>query len=141
MESAMKMQKGFTLIELMIVVVIIGVLTAVALPAYRDYVMRGKLIQATSALTDARLKYEQYFQDHQNSYVGAEAVYCPATTAYFAFICPAPTAFAYSITAVGTGDMALFSYDIDQDNNRNTLSTGWFDPPNTCWITKKGGQC
>jgi len=56
----MKRQKGFTLIELMIVVAVIGILAAVAYPAYQDYVIRSKRGDAMNALAAVRIAQEKY---------------------------------------------------------------------------------
>jgi type IV pilus assembly protein PilA len=50
-----KVQQGFTLIELMIVVAIVGILAAVALPAYQDYTIRGRVTEGLSLAADAKL--------------------------------------------------------------------------------------
>lgn len=126
--------KGFTLIEMMVVVAIIAILAAIALPAYTDYVRRGKIPEATTGLAQARIGLEQWFQDNR-TYVGGP---CPAVTKYFTFVCNTAAA-TFDITATGTGDMTSFSYTVDQTNAR-TSATPWGNGA-TCWIARKGDTC
>lgn len=56
-----KAQQGFTLIELMIVVAIVGILAALALPAYQDYVVRSKVSEAMARLAESKTSVAEYF--------------------------------------------------------------------------------
>ncbi len=140
---------GFTLIEVMIVVAIIALLAAVALPSYSDYVRRGKVPNATTPLSQMRTNLEQWFQDNRDySAAGgpcAAAGLASQNNKNFTFTCPVLTAATYMVTATGLGDMASFVYTIDQGvttaNALTRTSTTPFGNGATCWITKRGETC
>ena len=132
-------QSGFTLIEMMIVVAIMGILASIALPAYRDYVIQARVSEATSELATRRVRMEQFFQDNR-TYTGAVAC-ANANTASFAITC-ASTPTTYTLTATGGGPMAGFVYTIDQDNNMATTGAGAGWAVNgACWVRTRGGAC
>jgi type IV pilus assembly protein PilE len=142
----MQLQKAFTLIELMIVVAIVAILAAVSIPAYGDYVRRGKIAEAASTLSGLRVRMEQYYQDNRSYFnAGACGVAMPNNTVvkYFTLACAqGATTDSYTITATGSGSMAGFTYTIDQSNAKATTAvpTGW-TASTTCWVTNKGGTC
>jgi len=137
----MKTQKGFTLMELMITVAIIGILASIGIPSYSNYVIRGKVVEGTAALSDGRIKMEQFYQDNR-TYAGGP---CPAETTNFTYDCanPAATTTTYTITATGKDSLSDFSYTIDQSNTKRTtsLKAGWGTTPASCWIMANGGEC
>lgn len=135
-------QAGFTLIEVMIVVAIVGILAAIALPSYRDYVMRGKIPEATANLAAKRVQLEQFYQDNR-TYAGAPACNSDSTTSqYFTFVCDAADASTYTLSATGSGSMAGFTYTLDETNAKATTSapSGWSSNAN-CWSIRKDGSC
>lgn len=131
-------QTGFTLIELMIIVTIIGILAAIAIPNYTEYLRRGKAAEATSTLADLRIRMEQYFQDNR-TYVGFPAASCASATPQFSYTCGNLTATTYTLTATGQGDMAAFAFTINQANVRTSTFEGTVGA--TCWLKAKNGTC
>jgi type IV pilus assembly protein PilE len=143
---------GFTLIELMITVAIVGILVALALPSYKNYIRRGQQPEAFNALADFRTKMEQYYQDNRNygssasscASTGVSWTFTPPGAKYFSYACVADTASgdttqqSYIITATGiAGGVKDDQYTIDQAGNRQTkvFKGATLSPAAACWLT------
>ena len=135
---------GFTIIELMVVAAIVAIIAAVALPSYNEYVIRGKIPDATAALANKRARMELFY-DNNRTYVDAPDCATDTTTSkYFSFACSVgPTASAYTLKATGVNSMASFGYTIDQANAKETTSLpeGWTGVGSACWVLRKDGSC
>lgn len=132
---------GFTLIEVMIVVAIVAILAAVALPAYSDYVLRAQLVDATNQLSATRSKMEQHFQDNR-TYNTSGTFTSPCLTSVtagsFTVACTADTLTdtTYTITATGSGATSEFIYTINEAGTRATTRTKWGHTSTTSWLMK-----
>jgi type IV pilus assembly protein PilE len=140
-----RQQTGMTLIEIMIVVAIIGILSAVALPAYRDYVTRGRLAEAFSTLATVQPNAEQYWSNNR-TFVGLSDTTknpaWPADTTNFTYTLVSSSPSAYQVRASGRAQAADFVFTIDQQGTRATsgVQTGW-TLTTTCWVDRRNGTC
>ena len=105
------LQKGFTLIELMIVVAIIGILAAVALPAYQDYTVRAKLSEPMIAASACKNSVAEFIQSNQSFPKDADAAGCSSAktnSKYVGKITVDPKNFGrVDVEIIGTGIAAL----------------------------------
>jgi type IV pilus assembly protein PilE len=133
----MQKQRGFTLIELMITVAIVGILAAIAYPSYVKYVQRGNRSEGLAMLADATARMERYYAQN-NSYAAANpaAIGITNTTSptgkYLLSFSGTPTATTYIVQVVpqlsqATDTCATLS--VDQAGNRVSSNTAATD----CW--------
>ncbi len=134
---------GFTLIELMIVVVIIGILAAIGYPSYRQYVYKSRRSDAKTALLQIQLAEEKWRANNTSytatlSNLGFTAVggvyYSPDQ--YYTLTVPTATATAYTLTATYTGkqtaDTACKTLSIDQSGVKTATDSADAVTTN-CW--------
>lgn len=100
----MRTQSGFTLIELMVVVAVIGIIAAIALPSYNEHVKAGRRAAALSGVADLQLQQERWRAEN-TTYGATSDLRMPEASSYYSFSSvPAVTAgvASYTITAVPT---------------------------------------
>lgn len=138
---------GFTLIELMVVVLVVAILAAIAHPAYTQYLFRARALPGTDALAASSVRLEQRFQDVGGYGVGAAGTddsACGVTLATppnFAVTCASlDGGTRFLVTASGSGPVEGLVYTIDDNGVRRTLAHPRGVPPADCW-SLKGSTC
>jgi type IV pilus assembly protein PilE len=139
---------GFTLIELMIAVAVVGLLAAIVVPSYRDYVRRAALQESFANLSDLRVKLEQFYQSNRNYGGGpcgndgtADRVSF-ALGGNFTYTCALSNANqAYVLTATGSAGGAIgHTFTLNSDNVKATSIFKGGAVTKSCWLVK-GSEC
>ncbi len=148
-KTRMKRVLGFTLIELMIAVAIIGILAGIAYPSYTEHVRRGRITEMTNELSTMRVRLEQFYQDNRN--YGSTGAACgnnigTKNGTAFTFSCNNGGGSAQNFVITATGNAAVgmngYTFTIDETNTRRTTAfPGAAGLPLACWISKKGETC
>ena len=140
---------GFTLIEIMVVVGIVAILSAIAYPSYRDYIVRGRLVDATNGLATMRADMERHFQDNRDyRTVGAFVSPClrngGTQAGDFLITCSVgPGQQNYTLAATGGAATIVngFVLSVNELDQRSTVAPSGWTTCATRWITKKGDPC
>jgi type IV pilus assembly protein PilE len=137
-----RFKRGFTLVEVMVTVAIVAILSAVAVPMYRDHVTRGRLAEAFAMLGSVQPTAEQFWSNNR-TYVGLDGLNgFPRASQNFDFALSAADAASYRVTATGKGPVQGFVFTIDQNGNRaTTAAPGGWTANAGCWTDRKSGEC
>lgn len=132
--NSLNRNSGFTLIELMIVIAIIGILAGITYPSYKEYVMKGRRSEAKSALFQVQLAQEKW-RASNNTYGTLAQIGTPAAANYTIAV-NNPTATAYTATAtpkaLQTGDKCGV-YQINESGTKSVSGAASGYDAARCW--------
>jgi len=132
--------KGFTLIEVMVTVAVIGILASIALPSYSEYIFRSRVPAMMDGLGAFGARMEQRYQDVGNYGTDACAV-ADQSLERFSVTCALTNAGqGFTATATGTGALDGVEFSLDQNGTRQTVKHPKGVPGQACWTTR-GKTC
>lgn len=132
---------GFTLIELMITVAIVALLATIALPSYRNHILRSHRTEAKNALLDLAGREESLFAT-TNTYSSTATdlgygTFTPVGSGYYNVKINVPTANTFTITATATGnqtdDTSCLTFVVAQTGVQSSADSSGADTTSTCW--------
>lgn len=136
-----RLQRGFTLIEVLITIAIVAILASIALPSYSAYIKRSKVPAGLDALQSYFTRMEQRFQDSGSYGSSSTCALALPTAANFSFSCTLGTGgTSYTLTATGSGALAGYAYTINSAGTRTTSAHPNGAPGGNCWSIK-GAVC
>jgi len=131
----LRAQKGFSLIELIITLAIVGILAVLLMPAYRNYISRGNRSDAVQSILSAQIAEEKYRLNHATygtlAQIGASAT---SPNGNYTIVITNNAAATYTITATTTGsqttDTSCTTFTLAYSNGTTTKTSS---PTATCW--------
>lgn len=139
MKTYMQANRGFTLMELAITMVVLAILVSLALPSYRQYILRGHRADATRALQDVASREESYFFSNSAYTSSLTSLGTNSSVAgqYFQVTLASSSSTTYTATATAQGaqtkDTACTSFSISQTGSKTVSGTG---SATDCWGTQ-----
>ncbi len=134
-------QRGFTLIEVLIVVAIVAILASIAMPSYTAYIQRSRVPAGLDALQSYFTRMEQRFQDAGSYANGTACALAVPTVQNYTISCAITGGGAgYTATATGSGSLSGYAYTINSTGTRATTAHPKGVPGGNCWSIK-GASC
>ena len=137
--ALLRNSRGFTLVEVMVVVAIVAILVSVGLPAYNDYVRRARAADAFGGLASWAMRLEQFYLDNRNYGAGGCGIAAPVVNNY-TMAC-AVTGGGQGFTLTATGQISNEgTYTLSEGNQKTTTMFKGSSTSKTCWLLK-GTEC